>query len=590
MAESSLVDLRLLVGPNLYFPRPAVKLTLDVSHLLGISVDQARTLAVAVGLGGARPGPVGSAFRQRFAARLVGRLVRRLAAAAGVTRIGVRSRPGSGTAQLVVSFPWRNSGRAEALGEAVAAVLDDVARGAVVADSLAAAGARVAAAPRGRPPALIRPTVPVVAVTGTNGKTTSARMIGHVAQQAGWSVGWSSTDGVYVNGVLVEAGDYSGPSGAGQVLRQPGVQLAVTETARGGILRRGVGVAWNDVSVVTNISADHLGVDGIDTLDQLAEVKAVITKITKPTGWCVLNADDPRTFAMRLGTPAQVWVFTRDAESPHGRTVLDAGGRVTTVLDGSVCVLRAGRDPVPVVEVVEVPMTLAGLSRVNVENVLAVVSATLALGFSVSEVAAGLRGFDPAVDNPGRMNVWTLPVGDQDDHGAGDHGAGDQGAGDQGAGTVTVIIDLAHNEAGLEALLEIAQGLRPVGARILLAVGTAGDRGDDIFVRLGELAALGADVVEVVHKSEYLRGRTAAELGQLIAAGAANAGTEIGAEHDAELPGLVSLVGQARGGDVVVVMAHQDRAAVDEWLLAAGGVRDTPDVLRAKVVAARVAS
>ena len=118
------------------------------------------------------------------------------------------------------------------------------------------------------------------------------------------------------------------------MLRHPGVELAVTETARGGILRRGVGVAHNDVSVVTNISADHLGLGGIDTLDQLAEVKAVITKITKPTGWCVLNADDPRTFAMRLGTRAQIWVFTPDPDSPSGRAVLEAGGRVTTVLDG----------------------------------------------------------------------------------------------------------------------------------------------------------------------------------------------------------------------------------------------------------------
>ena len=206
-------------------------------------------------------------------------------------------------------------------------------------------GRVLAASPLGSRPRLLRPTVPVVAITGTNGKTTTSRMIGHIAQRAGRLVGWSSTDGVYIDGELVEAGDFSGPSGAGQVLRHPGVQLAVTETARGGILRRGVGVAYNDVSVVTNISADHLGLGGIDTLDQLAEVKAVITKITKPGGWCVLNADDPRTFAMRLGTKAQVWVFSRDPDSPSGRIVLDGGGRLTTVLDGWVCVLRSGYRP-----------------------------------------------------------------------------------------------------------------------------------------------------------------------------------------------------------------------------------------------------
>jgi cyanophycin synthetase len=277
--------------------------------------------------------------------------------------------------ELVVAFPWRNAGRAEALAYGVARVLDTVAGGPrAVADMINAAGTALAAAPLGSAPQLIRPRIPVVAITGTNGKMTTARMIGHVARRAGRLVGWSSTDGVYIDGELIDSGDFSGPSGAGRVLRHPGVEVAVTETARGGILRRGVGVAYNDVSVVTNISADHLGLGGIDTLDQLAEVKAVITKITKPDGWCMLNADDPRTFAMRLGTKAQIWVFTRDPDSLSARSVLSDGGRVTTLLDGWISVVRPGADPLQVVEVVNVPMTLAGLSKVNVENVLAVTS------------------------------------------------------------------------------------------------------------------------------------------------------------------------------------------------------------------------
>ena len=427
-------------------------------------------------------------------------------------------------------------------------------------------GRVLAASPLGSRPRLLRPTVPVVAITGTNGKTTTSRMVGHIAQRAGQLVGWSSTDGVYIDGELVEAGDFSGPSGAGQVLRHPGVQLAVTETARGGILRRGVGVAYNDVSVVTNISADHLGLGGIDTLDQLAEVKAVITKITKPGGWCVLNADDPRTFAMRLGTKAQVWVFSRDPDSPSGRIVLDGGGRLTTVLDGWVCVLRSGTDPLPVVQVVDVPMTLAGLSRVNVENTLAVTSAALALGFTPEQVADGLSTFLPGENNPGRMNIWTLPI--------------------EGGGSISVVIDLAHNEAGLEALLEIMNGIRPPGGRLLLGVGTAGDRGDDVFVRLGEMAAVGADVVEIAHKDEYLRGKDIDELGKLIIEGAAHAGMEISREHRSELPCLISLVGQARDGDVVAMMTHQDRQQVDDWLIDHGATRDDPETLRAKVLQA----
>ncbi len=562
----SLVELRLLDGPNLYFPRPAAKVTLDLGELLGLEVAAARDLGVELGLGNTRPGVVGSVFRQRFAIRLVTQIVRRLASAGGATRLAVRTRSGQAVNELVVAYPWRNAGRAEGLAYGLARVLDRVTAGPrAVAEMIIVEGAALAAAPLGSAPELIRPQIPVVAITGTNGKTTTARMIGHIARQAGRLVGWSSTDGVYIDGRLVEAGDFSGPSGAGRVLRHPGVELAVTETARGGILRRGVGVAYNDVSVVTNISADHLGLGGIDTLDQLAEVKAVITKITKPSGWCVLNADDPRTLAMRLGTKAQIWVFTRDPNSPGGRTVLSGGGRMTTLLGGWVCVLAPGADPLQVVEVIDVPMTLAGLSRVNVENVLAVTSATLALRFSVEQVADGLRSFDPNENNPGRMNIWTLPVP---------------------SGAISVVIDLAHNEAGLEALLEIMSGIRPPHGRLLLGVGTAGDRGDEVFVRLGEIAALGADVVEIVNKGEYLRGRSMAEISGLITEGAAHAGMTIQRAHDSELGGLVSLVDQAHADDVVAIMTHQDREELDRWLLDHQATRDDAGALRAKVLRA----
>ena len=562
----SLVELRLLDGPNLYFPRPAAKVTLDLGELLGLEVAAARDLGVELGLGNTRPGAAGSVFRQRFAIRLVTQIVRRLASAGGATRLAVRTRTGQAVNELVVAYPWRNAGRAEGLAYGLARVLDRVTAGPrAVAEMIIVEGAALAAAPLGSAPELIRPQIPVVAITGTNGKTTTARMIGHIARQAGRLVGWSSTDGVYIDGRLVEAGDFSGPSGAGRVLRHPGVELAVTETARGGILRRGVGVAYNDVSVVTNISADHLGLGGIDTLDQLAEVKAVITKITKPSGWCVLNADDPRTLAMRLGTKAQIWVFTRDPNSPGGRTVLSGGGRMTTLLGGWVCVLAPGADPLQVVEVIDVPMTLAGLSRVNVENVLAVTSATLALGFSVEQVADGLRSFDPNENNPGRMNIWTLPVP---------------------SGAISVVIDLAHNEAGLEALLEIMSGIRPPHGRLLLGVGTAGDRGDEVFVRLGEIAALGADVVEIVNKGEYLRGRSMAEISGLITEGAAHAGMTIQQAHDSELGGLVSLVDQARREDVIAIMTHQDREELDRWLLDHQATRDDAGALRTKVLRA----
>ena len=159
-----------------------------------------------------------------------------------------------------------------------------------------------------------------------------------------------------------------------------GVELAVTETARGGILLKGIGLTRNDVSVVTNVTADHLGLQGIDTVDQLAEVKAVVPQITRKGGWAVLNADDPRVFAMRASIKAQPWVFSRDPDSPALREMLSGGGRATTVIDGWVSVLAPDADADPLIELVDVPMTLAGLSRFNVENALAAASAALAIG------------------------------------------------------------------------------------------------------------------------------------------------------------------------------------------------------------------
>jgi cyanophycin synthetase len=379
-------------------------------------------------------------------------------------------------------------------------------------------------------------------------------------------VGWSSTDGIFVDGVLVEAGDYSGPSGAGRVLAHPEVQLAVTETARGGILLRGIGVQANDVSVVTNVTADHLGLHGIETLDQLAEVKSVVARITKPSGWAVLNGDDPRVLAMRSVTKAKPWVFSRDPDSPAVRAVLTEGGRATTVIDGWLSVLEPGADPDPLVETADIPMTLAGLSRFNVENALAAASAALAVGLPRAAVVEGLRTFrpDPA-HNPGRMNLFTVPVT---------------------GGEVTVVLDLAHNEAGLEALLEVMSGVRRSGARLLLGLGAVGDRTDDVLMSLGELAARDADLVVVVHKAGYLRGRTPEELGALFDDGAAKVGVAPLASYPGEVAGLEALVTHAEPGDVVGLMCHEDRQGCYAWIDAHGGTVDDPDTLAAKVRAA----
>ncbi len=344
--STSLIELRVLEGPNLYFPRAAIKLTLDVSGLSGASEETATRFAARTGLNNARPGAPGSGFRQRFALRAVARLVRAVAQESGTSRLAVRVRSTSDAHRLVVAFPWKHRTRAEEMGRAVGDVLDAV-PGADIEAAVSAAAERVAGAEPGPLPTTITPKIPVVAVTGTNGKTTTSRMVAHIARANGLLVGWSNTDGIYVDGELVEAGDYSGPSGAGRVLAHPEVQLAVTETARGGILLKGIGLVRNDVSVVTNVTADHLGQQGIDTVDQLAEVKAVVPRITRKSGWAVLNADDPRVYAMRSVIRAQPWVFSRDVDAPGVRDTLSDGGRATVIIDGWVSVLRPNADPDP---------------------------------------------------------------------------------------------------------------------------------------------------------------------------------------------------------------------------------------------------
>jgi cyanophycin synthetase len=557
---SSLVELRVLEGPNLYFPRAAIKLTLDVSALAQAPEDDLRQLAERLGIGSIRPGVPLSGFRQRSLTRLVTRLVRRIAAESGTTRLGVRVRPTAQPERLVVAYPWRDRNRARALGEAVASVIDGLGT-AEVPVLVEAAAQRVSGVERGPAPTTIRPRVPVVAVTGTNGKTTTSRMIAHIARGAGRHVGWSNTDGIYIDGVLVEAGDYSGPSGAGRVLAHREVDFAVTETARGGILLKGIGLVSNDVSVVTNVTADHLGHQGIDTVDQLAEVKGVVARITKKTGWAVLNADDPRVFAMRTITPARPWVFSRDPDSPALREVLAHGGRATTVIDGCVTVLEGSRAD-PLVDVVDVPMTLAGLSRFNVENALAAASAALAAGIDRGHVIDGLRSFLPdAEHNPGRMNIFTLDE-------------------------VSVVMDLAHNEAGLEAMLEVMSGLRPPGRRLLLGLGAVGDRQDDLLELMGEVAARDADLVVIGHKEKYLRGRTTEELEGLLRAGAARVGVTDVPAYPTELASLQALLELAEPGDVVGVMCHAERQQVYDWLAVQGAAADSPAVLRDKVTRA----
>ena len=385
---------------------------------------------------------------------------------------------------------------------------------------------------------------------------------------AGRKTAWSSTSGVVVMGETVDEGDFSGPAGAREVLATPGLEVGVLETARGGMLLRGMGVAANDVSVVTNVTADHLGQQGIDTLDQLAEVKAIVTTVTKPDGWVVLNGEDPRVWAMRHRIHARPWAFSVDPDAPALRESITAGGRGITVLDGEIVVLTPGADPDRLVKIVDVPVTLSGLSRYNTANALAGAAAAIGLGLPRVAVVDGLKGFAPdPVLNEGRLNTYTLPL--------------------EPGGRATVILDMAHNEAGLEALLEVARGLTAPGARVHLGVGGTGDRPDDAIESIGEIAGKGADHVVIAHKPKYRRGRSIEDIDEHLRAGLARVGIGEVESYATELEGVVAVVPTLADGDVFAFMCHDSRPAVQAWLAEHGATVDDPRTIRRKVVAAR---
>src|SRR6478752_7392847 len=564
------VEVRLLTGPNLYFPRPAVKLTLDAAGAMAADPATFSGWQRATGAGGAAGLPGSSARADATAA--LGAAVARRAGAAIRTRLPVVGRIGDDET-VVVAFPYRHRGTAEAFARAVAEAFGQIVTG-VVAPRAAVAAVRtvMAGVQPGETVRAIRPRIPVIAVTGTNGKTTTTRLISHLLATDGQVPGWSSTDGIVIAGDVVETGDWSGPGGAARVLSDPSVTVAVTETARGGILLRGVGTAVNDVSVITNISADHLGLLGVHTLEQLAEVKSVIVRITKPSGWTVLNADDPLVRAMRSVSRAKPWFYSPEPENPYLGDALEAGGRAITVIGGKIVILGRGHDPTEVIELADVPLTLAGASVVNTANALAATAAAIAIGVPLDAVRRGLRTFTTGAEhNAGRLNVYRLNTATP------------------AAGGMAIVLDLAHNEASLESLLSVANALRMPGGELAVVLGTAGDRPDEAIHAMGATAARRSDRLVVARRIRYGRGRPVGEMESIWRAGAAEAGVlEVGESVD-ELTGLTGLLDRQPpmpNGSCVAVCALEQRREMVEEIGRRGGAEMTPDEVTDRVRAA----
>jgi len=393
--------------------------------------------------------------------------------------------------------------------------------------------------------------IPIVAVTGSNGKTTTARMIAHIMKGMGRKVGLTSTDGIYVDGRVVRKADASGPKSASMVLQNPTVDFAVFEVARGGILREGLGYQRNDVAVVLNVTGDHLGLGGITSIRQLAEVKRVVVEAVPRDGVAVLNADDPLVAAMARHTSGSVIYFSMDPEHERLKFQASRGRRAVTLehgRNGEMIVLRQGRKSMSLVWTHLIPATFEGRARMNVQNALAATAASWAAGAHLHDIRQGLRTFATSYYMaPGRMNMFELDG-------------------------YRVVVDYAHNPPALTAVGEFVERLAepsPGGARAVVTgrrigvVATAGDRRDEDIVEMGRVAARYFDEV-IVREDENNRGRPRGATAELISQGIEDAGPDRRTAKTTtildELEATRHALKLAAEGDVVVVCVdHANR-------------------------------
>lgn len=554
-----LVEIRLLEGPNVYRLEPVVKLEVAVGRRRTWYGQRDPGRHALVHLGAtvpARDWPDGVAAIVAW--------IRRLRADHGEGRSRLAVHRSSDPGHWLITFPWSGEERARTLTEAALALAErDVspsttARLTGAQERLVARWVERIEAARTSPPTWIRDTdrrIPIVSISGTNGKSTVTRLISHILVGAGRHVGTTTSDGVLVDERMVDPGDWTGPGGAQQILTRSDVDVAVLETARGGIVLRGMGYESNEASVLTNVSSDHLDLQGIHTLPELAEVKSTVCRITRTDGWVVLNADDPLVAAVARRVRARVAYFSPGEGRGPGivRRHLAAGGRAYVVRSGWITEVEGDR-ATAIAEVRRVPITIGGLARHNVANSLAAAGGARALGASIEDVRDGLLDFRPSAErSPGRLNLFRL-------------------------GSRLVIVDFAHNEAGIAAVLDVAEGLAAGAAGrvapVTCIIGTAGDRPDDTLRGIGRIAAQRAQRIAIKETRRYLRGRTEASvIGELLAGVTAGGGVAADVPiYESETVALrAELNGQ--GPDtprVIVLMCHEEREAVFELLSGLG--------------------
>lgn len=333
--------------------------------------------------------------------------------------------------------------------------------------------------------------IPIVAVTGTNGKTTTTRLIAHIAQKSGKNAGYTTTEGIYINGHMIAEGDCSGPQSAHTILADPIVDYAVLECARGGILRSGLAFDECDISIITNVTEDHLGLGDIHTLEDYAQVKEVVARSTSDDGYAILNADDDLVYEMRNAVSSHVILFSMDSTNERIEDHCANGGMAVLVRDGFF-VVRNGETVIRILGVNRVPITYGGKAAFMVANVLPSIAASIVSGFTVEDIRNGLTSFIPSPEmTPGRMNLFEFTH-------------------------CQLMLDYAHNASGFDAIQKYMESV-DASTKICI-IGATGDRRDSDIRNLGKYAGLIFDEIIIRHDKDG-RGRSNEEMTGLIMEG-----------------------------------------------------------------------
>lgn len=378
--------------------------------------------------------------------------------------------------------------------------------------------------------------IPIIAVTGTNGKTTTTRLIAHIVKNNGYRVGFTTSDGIYIQNVMLTKGDTTGPISAEFVLKDPTVEFAVLETARGGILRSGLGFNSCDIGVLTNIKEDHLGMNDIHNLHDLTKVKQVVMDSVRKDGWSVLNADDEYSMRLMPELDSKIAIFSLDENNSHIKKFAKEG-KITCVYEEGFVTIKKGDWKIRIIKANNIPITMEGKARFMISNVLAASLSTYLYGFEIEDIANSLRTFIPSPAlTPGRLNIFKFKK-------------------------FQVLIDFAHNPAGYEAIEDYLKNVE--ASKKIGIISGVGDRRDEDIRECGKIAGRMFDYI-IIRNEKHLRGRTEEEINELIITGIQEAGRNVSYESiPKEIEALKHAMSMAEEGTFITALSDVVTNAID---------------------------